>query len=181
MTTCNRSAYFYSLLPYIFSRSPHLIFIKKKKVKTFSLSLSTSFLYTIPVKIWRDRQGQAPVTPLLRLFTKIFSRIRRRKYAPLTAHICRPLKPPASSRKGRCSGHLIGKSDQTWSPTNGYASTLFLLPWGYSFHLPISSPSSSIPQKSVSVKQCQCYGESCLFLTKSRTTIFLTFPFMTSP
>ena len=38
MTACNRSAYFYSLLPYIFSRSPHLILIKKKKVKPFSLS-----------------------------------------------------------------------------------------------------------------------------------------------
>ena len=180
MTACNRSAYFYSLLPYIFSRSPHLIFIKKKKVKPFSLSPYFFPLYYSGKDMARQtRSSSGDSAPSF--IHQIFSRIRRRKYAPLTAHICRPLKPPASSRKGRCSGHLIGKSDQTWFPTNGYASTLFLLPWGYSLHFLISSPSSSIPQKSALVKQCQCYGESCSCLIKSRTTIFLTFPFMTSP
>ncbi|MFS8021129.1 hypothetical protein Hanom_Chr16g01423811 [Helianthus anomalus] len=41
---------------------------------------------------------------------------------------CRLSKPTTSSRKGRCSGRLIRKSDQTWFLGSGCALTLFPLP-----------------------------------------------------
>ena len=123
VTTCNQSAYIYSLLPISSHVYLHLAFTKEKKVKT---SLSTSFLIlsNIPATIWQGRPGLVPATPLPRSSTKIFSRIRRKKFAPSTVHTYRPLKPPAFSQKGQCSGRLIGKSDQTWFPTSGCVSML---------------------------------------------------------